>query len=146
MDKQKRQHEQESRFIAFLKAYTESNNIQFEDVHNDFKTGIDVIIDGKPYDLKVSDSLKLSLFRTSELYNNETRCPFLEHPEIPYLYVVEQENQFVGFVINKANLITASFLNSTTFGNYSGDGNDNLTVDLEGQIGLLSDRIIIWKK
>lgn len=146
MDKQERQHKQELRFIKFLKAYAEENNEQFEDVHDEFKTGIDIIYKGKKYDVKVSDSLKLSLFRKSELYSNETRCPMLIHPEIPYLYIVEQESQFVGFVIKKEKLITADFLNSTKFGYYYGDGNINLTVDLNDQIGLLSERIIIWQK
>lgn len=145
-NKQKDKHAKESHFIEFLRSYAEIESIQFEDVHDNLKTGIDVYYDGKPYDLKVSNSLKLSLFRTSDLYGGETRCPMLIHPEIPYLYVVEKDDKFIGFVIDKKELLKPNFLNATTFGEFTGDGNYNLTIDLNGCISDVATKILTWMK
>lgn len=122
---QEHQHAKEQRFLDFLKDYCIRNNRKFEDVHDDYSTGIDVYLDDKPYDLKVSNSRKLTVFKC---YKGHWYCPLLEHQDIPYMYVIEEESRFLGFVINKSRLLERLKGSIET---YTGDGNINKITELD---------------
>lgn len=142
---QQRYKDKERRFITFLRDSGE-NVFDVTGSDYDLKKGIDIYLDGKPFDLKVSNSYKLSLFRKSALYDNEFRCPILIHPEIPYLYVIEKEDRYIGFCINKTDLLKVSFLSGTSFSEFTGDGNLNICIDLKGQISDVAYDIKVWNK
>lgn len=103
-----------------------------EDTHYDLSTGADVILDGKLYDLKVSNSNKLTVLkklgkgpRAGEVYS-----PLLEHQNVDYLYMIEKPDLFIGFLLNKCDVLDFIIKNAgiLKFSYYNGDGNDNFNV------------------
>ena len=137
------QHKKESRFIEFLKKYTESHNEQFLDVHENYASGIDVYYLNKPYDLKVSNSKKLTL---QKKYKGEWYDPLVSHIDIPYLYIIETPVQFLGFVIDKDKLLTnlPKYCNSSIT-QYTGDGNLNNCIELKNLMDLCPEPFV-WRK
>lgn len=103
-----------------------------KDTHYDLSTGADIILDNKLYDLKVSTSQKLTVLKklgkgpkAGTIY-----CPLLEHQEVDYLYLIEKPNLFIGFLLNKCDLLDFIIKNAgrLKFSYYNGDGNDNFNV------------------
>lgn len=106
-----------------------------KDTHYDLSTGADIILDDKLYDLKVSTSQKLTVLkklgkgpRAGDIYS-----PLLEHQEVDYLYLIEKPNLFIGFLLNKRDLLDFIIKNAERlkFSYYNGDGNDNFNVKLQ---------------
>ena len=103
-----------------------------KDTHYDLSTGADIILDDKLYDLKVSNSQKLTVLkrlgkgpRAGDIYS-----PLLEHQNVDYLYLIEKPNLFIGFLLNKCDVLDFIIKNAgrLKFSYYNGDGNDNLNV------------------
>lgn len=103
-----------------------------KDTHYDLSTGADVILDDKLYDLKVSTSQKLTVLKKlgKGPKAGKTYCPLLEHQEVDYLYLIEKPNLFIGFLLNKCDLLDFIIKNAgrLKFSYYNGDGNDNFNV------------------
>jgi len=103
-----------------------------KDTHYDLSTGADIILDGKLYDLKVSTSQKLTVLKKlgKGPKAGTTYCPLLEHQEVDYLYLIEKPNLFIGFLLNKCDLLDFIIKNAgrLKFSYYNGDGNDNFNV------------------
>lgn len=135
----------EQGFLETLRAYCTTNNIQYSDSHEEVSTGIDVWIDTKPYDLKVSNSRKLTLFK--KLPDGRIFCPLVRHIEIPYLYIIEREKDFICFELRKEDLMFRLFgrgpINTST---YQGDGNINVTFEITEIMDLARDVLVIPKK
>ena len=102
------------------------------DTHAQASLGYDVILDGKYLDLKVSNSNKLTILkrlgkgpRAGEIYS-----PLLEHQDVDYLYLIEKPNLFIGFLLNKCDVLDFIIKNAgrLKFSYYNGDGNDNFNV------------------
>jgi hypothetical protein len=103
-----------------------------KDTHAQTSLGYDIILNGKLYDLKVSNSQKLTVLkrlgkgpRAGEIYS-----PLLEHQDIDYLYMIEKPNLFIGFLLNKCDVLDFIIKNAgkLKFSYYNGDGNDNFNV------------------
>lgn len=103
-----------------------------KDTHYDLSTGADIILDDKLLDLKVSTSQKLTVLkrlgkgpRAGEIYS-----PLLEHQDVDYLYMIEKPNLFIGFLLNKRDVLDFIIKNAgrLKFSYYNGDGNDNFNV------------------
>lgn len=124
MERQIKEHKIEQNGIELIKDWAEIHGVSFEDTHEDFSTGIDIILDGKPYDLKVTKSTWLTLVKK---YQNKWYCPLELHAEVPYL-VLQGTN---GYVLNKAELLEycskQSFKSGIQLGVYVLDGNINIT-------------------
>ena len=103
-----------------------------KDTHYDLSTGADIILDDKLYDLKVSTSQKLTVLKKlgKGPKAGKTYCPLLEHQEVDYLYLIEKPNLFIGFLLNKCDLLDFIIKNAgrLKFSYYNGDGNDNFNV------------------
>lgn len=103
-----------------------------KDTHYDLSTGADIILDDKLYDLKVSTSQKLTVLKKlgKGPKAGTTYCPLLEHQEVDYLYLIEKPNLFIGFLLNKCDLLDFIIKNAgrLKFSYYNGDGNDNFNV------------------
>lgn len=121
---QEREHAKELQGIQRVKSWAERNNHQFEDVHEDFETGIDIYLDGKPYDLKVAESGWLTMVKK---YKGKWYSPLESHLEVPYLVLKED----FGFVVDKRELRDHCFQMSNKscieLGVYTLDGNVNIT-------------------
>ena len=132
---QERQHNQERQTINKLKEFCEANGLFFVDTVGtkaDYQGGIDCYINRRPYDLKCSDSKKLTIHKT--LPNGFEYKPYEKHPEVPYLYVLPTTG--LCYVITKTEL--AAYIEyykqagklSSMLSNYSGDGNKNVCIDI----------------
>lgn len=130
-DLQQLLHLKEREFIKRIEKYCISNNILFEDAHDDHKTGIDVVINKLPYDIKVSQHDKLSYWRkTPTGYEYE---PHMTHTRIPYLIckndgkiykLTKQEfRDYVNDLREQGKLDEKTFV-------HEGDGNYNKAVDI----------------
>ena len=133
---QELQHAKEQKFIDYLLKHC--TNVK--DVHDNFSTGIDVYIDCIPYDLKITNSRKLTIFKR---YKGNWYSPLLEHTDIDYLLVEEYDKCYLGFVINKAALLRQ--LGNKCISTYTGDGNINQCVEL-GDPTLLCEKVYTWMK
>lgn len=134
---QEYQHAKERNFIDFL-----VKNYNAVDTSNDFGTGVDVVLNGKPYDLKVSNSRKLTLFK---YYENEWYCPLLLHPEVNYMYIIEQKDKYLGFVFSKKDVLNYWYKHpETEISTYKGDGNLNINITLN--LSDLSNKVEIFRK
>ena len=136
---QERQHEKEKRFIDFLVKTGTA-----KDVHDDFSTGVDVYLFHnniwKPFDLKVSNSKKLTAFKC---YKGKWYSPLLLHMDVPYLYVLEEETRYVGFVITKQDILRTYTKYESS--EYRGDGNINICITIDNMTDLAKD-ILVWEK
>lgn len=124
---QEQQHQVEERFISFLRMNYYQIWDTFADLHNNYDSGIDVRLDGVDYDLKVSNSKKLSVFKK---HKNDWYSPLTLHMDVKYLYVVEYPNCYLLYEIRKENLIMY-LLQNPHITEYTGDGNDNICMDLD---------------
>lgn len=128
MERQIREHNIEQTGIGLIKNWAESHGVSFEDVHDDFSTGIDIILDGKPFDLKVTKSTWLTFVKR---FGDKWYCPLELHTEVPYLIL----NGTKGYVLNKAELLAycskQSFESGIQLGIYVLDGNVNVTFNAE---------------
>lgn len=128
MERQIREHKIEYRGIELVRQWAEIHGISFKDVHNDYSTGIDIILDGKPYDLKVTNSNYLTFVKK---YQSSWYCPLELHTEVPYLILQGTK----GFVLDKKLLFdfctTQSIISGIQLGIYVLDGNVNITFNAE---------------
>lgn len=124
MERQIREHKIENNGIELIRQWAIKNNVSFEDVHNDYSTGIDIILDQKPFDLKVTRSTWLTFVKR---FGDTWYCPLENHPEIPYL-ILQGSN---GYVLDKKLLLdfctTQSIISGIQLGVYTLDGNVNIT-------------------
>lgn len=135
----------EQAFLNTLRAYCTTNNIQYSDSHEEVSTGIDVWIDTKPYDLKVSNSRKLTLFK--KLPDGRVFCPLVRHIEIPYLYVISRDKDYLCFELRKEDIMFKMFgKGMVNTGMYNGDGNINITFDVAEIMDLARDVLVIPKE
>lgn len=130
-----RQHNKEASFIQKLSDYCKETNKWFVDCTGtkaDYIEGIDCYIDRRPYDLKCSDTKKLTIHKT--LPNGYKYKPQERHTDIPYLYCLPTSG--LCYVITKAEL--SAYIEyykqagklSSMLSNYSGDGNQNVCIDI----------------
>lgn len=140
MNQQKDKHDKESRFLKTLKSYMEANGHTYEDVHDDYNTGVDVIIDGKKYDVKASNPNKrLTIFKR---YKGSWYSPLLLHQDVDYLYAIEYEDRWVVCHITKENILSHLCGEMTT---YDGDGNLNICCTLSNILDISEREYIIQK-
>lgn len=131
MERQLRQikeHNIERSGIELIKNWASRNNIPFKDVHEDYSTGIDIVLDGKPYDLKVTKSSWLTFVKK---FGDTWYSPLELHTEVPYLIL----NGTKGYVLDKKDLLALctqqSIISGIQLGVYVLDGNINITFNAE---------------
>lgn len=103
-----------------------------EDVHN----GIDCRIDGKPFDMKASESGCLSVFRHTS--GRGWYCPLVAHPDVDYIYVKGGRAYYIDRGMLLSNF--AQLAPRLRWGTYTGDGNHQTWIDLSPVISDLSYR------
>lgn len=129
------QHNKESQFIYKLSEYCKENNLWFVNTVGtkaDYQGGIDCYINRRPYDLKCSDSRRLTIHKT--LPNGFEYKPYEKHPEVPYLYCLPSTG--LCYVITKEEF--KAYIEyyksigklSSMLSEYSGDGNRNINIDI----------------
>lgn len=128
MERQLREHNLERSGIELIKDWAIRNNVSFEDVHYDFSTGIDIVLDGKPYDLKVTKSSWLTFVKR---FGDTWYSPLELHPDVPYLILRGNK----GYVLNKKDLLAfctqQSISSGIQLGVYVLDGNINITFNAD---------------
>lgn len=128
------QHNKEATTLNQLKEYCAANDMAFADVHDDFSTGIDVYINRRAYDIKASDSKKLTIFK--RLPNGTEYKPHETHTDVPYLYCLPSSGYC--YIVTKKELSTYIELMKENdkldalLSEYTGDGNYNLCIDIQG--------------
>lgn len=126
--RQIKEHRIEENGIKMIKEWAARNNIPFEDVHEDFSTGIDIILDGKSYDLKVTKSTWLTFVKK---FQDKWYCPLELHTEVPYLIL----NGTKGHILDKKELLAfcnqQSIRSGIQLGVYVLDGNINITFNAD---------------
>lgn len=127
---QEREHALENSFFDYLNTI----NYPCKDYHKLYDS-YDIEIDGKLYDVKVSDSAKLSLFRNSAHYDWNYHCPVVEHPEIPYLYICKLYKEWRAYIIDRKSIMNtieaiARKQSVLPLSLYTGDGNININIDI----------------
>lgn len=132
MERQIKEHKIENNGIELIRQWAIRNNVSFEDVHNDYSTGIDIILDGKPFDLKVTKSTWLTMVKK---YKDTWYSPLEMHQEVPYLIL----KGYCGYILDKKRLADYCFQMSNKsgidIGVYTLDGNVNITFNIEQFIG-----------
>lgn len=133
----------ERRGIELVREWCSTNGLEFQraDKDDDLYNGIDLYIDGKGYDLKASDSGKLSVFRRTA--GRGWYCPLADHADVDYLYLYKGAMYFIDRRMFLANF--AQLAGTLRWGNYSGDGNYQVYVDLSEALDKLSYRIELTK-
>lgn len=125
---QEREHYIESKGIEKIKAWAERHNIAFTDVHDDFSTGVDITLNGYPYDVKVTGSTWLTMIKK---YKGRWYSPLELHQEVPYLIL---KGDF-GYILDKKSLADYCFQMSNKSGIEQGvytlDGNINITFNAD---------------
>lgn len=137
---QEQQHQKEDDFLSFLRANYWQVWESYSDLHYNYETGIDVKLDDTYYDLKVSNSKKITVFKN---HKDEWYSPLTMHMDIKYLYVVEYPNCYLLYEIRKENLIM-HLLQNPHITEYTGDGNDNICMDLD--LDKVADDIFMLRK
>lgn len=126
--RQIREHNIENNGIELIRNWAESHGVSFEDVHDDFSTGIDIVLNGKPYDLKVTKSTWLTFVKR---FGDKWYCPLESHPEVPYLIL----NGTKGYILDKKELLAfctqQSISSGIQLGVYVLDGNINITFNAD---------------
>ena len=137
------QHNKESDMLKRIEKYCADNELRFKDVHDDYSTGIDIWIGRRCYDIKASESKKLTILKT--LPNGTTYKPHETHLDVPYLYCLPSTGYC--YRINKQEIIDyIKFLKSTGkldifLSEYTGDGNKNICIDI-GQLLFMKEPYI----
>ena len=134
------QHAREDEFLSFLRTNYWQVCDSYSDLHTDFSTGIDVKLNDTYYDLKVSNSKKLTIFK---YHNNAWYSPLTLHPDVKYLYVVEHIHCYMLYEIKKESIITY-LLQQPHITEYTGDGNFNICVSLD--LDAIADDIFCLRK
>lgn len=120
----------ESAALNKLESYFSERGIDFvrASKEEDFYKGTDFYLSSKPYDLKSSDSGKLSLLRRTA--KRGWYCPLTDHPSVDYAYLYKGSLHLINRLLFLANI--DSILNNpdVSFGSYSGDGNIQKWIDL----------------
>ena len=128
MERQIREHNIERVGIELIRQWAIRNNVSFEDVHNDYSTGIDIILNGQPFDLKVTKSSWLTFVKK---FGDKWYSPLELHPDVPYLILRGNK----GHVLDKKDLLAfctqQSFESGIQLGVYVLDGNVNITFNME---------------
>lgn len=137
---QERQHKQEDDFLEFLRNNYWQVWETYSDLHNDFSTGVDVKLDGVEYDLKVSNSKRISIFKK---HKGDWYSPLAIHQEVKYLYVTEHAHCYILYEIRKESIIKY-LLNNPQITEYTGDGNDNICCSLD--LDAIADDIFCLRK
>lgn len=126
--RQIKEHKIENNGIELVRQWAIRNNVSFEDVHDDYSTGIDIILDGKPFDLKVTKSTWLTFVKR---FHDKWYCPLELHTEVPYL-ILKDNN---GYVLDKKELLAfctqQSISSGIQLGVYVLDGNINITFNAD---------------
>jgi len=126
--RQIREHNIERKGIELIRNWAIRNYVSFEDVHDDFSTGIDIILDEKPYDLKVTKSTWLTFVKR---FRDTWYCPIELHTEVPYLIL----NGTNGYILDKKELLAfctqQSIRSGIQLGVYVLDGNINITFNAD---------------
>lgn len=131
LDLQELLHLKEREFIKRIEKYCAANNIEFEDAHDDHKTGVDVIINKLSYDLKVSEHDKLSYWRKTptgleyEPHMTHTRIPYLICKNDGKIYKLTKQEfrDYVNSLREQGKLDELTHI-------HCGDGNENRAVDI----------------
>lgn len=122
---QKQSKSKEKNFLDCLREYCSSLGWQYSDVHNDVSTGVDVIINGHPFDCKVTNpNKKLTIFKR---VNGRWYSPILNHFDIDYLYTIEYPERYLCFHLRKEDILKNM---KGDLSDYSGDGNLNKCITL----------------
>ena len=125
---QEREHYIESKGIEKIKAWAERYGVAFEDVHDDFSTGVDIKLNGYSYDVKVTNSTWLTMIKK---YKDKWYSPLELHQEVPYLIL---KGDF-GYILDKKRLADYCFQMSNKSGIEQGvytlDGNINITFNAD---------------
>lgn len=96
-----------------------------EDVHQ----GIDIYIDGVPFDLKASNKRKITVFRKTPF--KDWYSPLLKSPEVRYAFpIYEIGAGYVGYEVYKKSDIIEHLASSPSFGKFTGDGNEQIWVSI----------------
>lgn len=138
---QQRQHDKEERFVEFLKVYCHKNNLEFKDTHEDFDLGADVFINDEPYDLKVSNSRKLTVVKR---YKGNWYSPLERHPDIDYLIAEEHEDKWILFKLNKLQVVK-EYLGHPDLSLYTLDGNINICQNVSRLMEMIGPEMVIKK-
>lgn len=137
---QEQQHAQEELFLNFLRYNYQQYWETFADLHYDFSTGIDIKLDDEYYDLKVSNSKKITIFKK---HKGEWYSPLTLHKDIKYMYVVEYPNCYMLYVIKKDKIIEY-MTSQPQITEYTGDGNINICINLN--LDLLAEDLFCLRK
>ena len=137
---QEQQHAQEELFLNFLRYNYQQYWKSYSDLHNDYETGIDVKLDDEYYDLKVSNSKKITIFKK---HKNDWYSPLTLHQDIKYMYVVEYQKCYMLYVIKKDKIIEY-MTSQPQITEYTGDGNINICINLN--LDLLAEDIFCLRK
>ena len=125
---QVREHNIEQKGIELIRNWAARNNIPFEDVHEDYSTGVDIVLNGKAYDLKVTRSTWLTFVKK---FQDKWYCPLELHAEVPYLIL----NGTNGYILDKKELLAfctqQSVISGIELGIYVLDTNLNITFNVE---------------
>lgn len=132
---QKYQHSREAELIKRIADYCAKNNIPFKDLtgtEDDYKYGVDCYIGDRPFDLKCSDSRKLTVIK--RLPNGIEYKPYEKHTRIPYLYCLPSSGKC--YIITKQTF--KSFIEyyksmdmlDDIMTIYTGDGNTNYCINI----------------
>jgi hypothetical protein len=96
-------------------------------LHNNYSTGIDVKLDDKYYDLKVSNpNKKITVFKK---HKGNWYSPLTEHMDVEYLYVIEYEKCYMLYELKKEKIIEY-MTSQPQITEYTGDGNINICITL----------------
>lgn len=138
-----RQHSIESAALSKLETYFANRGFDFERAskEDDILKGTDFYLSNKPFDLKASDSGKLSLLRRTA--RRGWYCPLTDHPSVDYAYLYKGALHLINRALLLANI--DSILNNpeVSFGSYSGDGNIQKWIDLSKILPEISYEIFL---
>ena len=123
---QEYQHCIEQHGIDLLKRFLGD---RLKDVHEDYNTGIDVLIDDQPYDLKVTN---LPFVDYLKKYKGSWYCPLELHPDIPYLIVQQKGDRIVCFRLRKDRVLRETDKPNKLKKCHPRDGNLHICVDISG--------------
>ena len=125
---QERQHQLESNVTdLIIKHLGVRHTITKSTLEDDINNGIDIYIDRRPYDLKCSNSQKITVFKK---HRGDIYSPLLLHQDVPYLYVTNNGTKYDIYKITKQEILEDilsrwKFLSGSV---YDGDGNVNANI------------------
>lgn len=138
-------HAKEAAGIEALKKHFGARLVE-STAQQDLVEGWDVAIDGVKYDVKFSNSRKLSLFRQTV---GEWYCPVTKYLDVSLLYMVKNdEDNYICFVIDKSKLLDYVFKHAEQIKltSYSRDGNKQINLHMEDWLTDLTSKYFIIKE